>query len=245
MLSLVLAALIMGLSGWVQGVSGFGFAIVAMSLLPLPFVLPDFQVVFTLVALNSILIPFLVMTRHHREFGWRQALPLTAGGILGTFGGFWMMDRLSGEDVFFRIFGTTLIGFAIVDIYLTRVVRTNMPGWMGVPCGVFGGFFGGAFNIGGPPLVAYAYSQPWSKAQIVATLQFAFICSTAVRLVLMGGHGYFDRHVLTLFVLTSIPTVAGILWGTHLLARLDRDKLKAAVFAVVAVLGFKYLLFGA
>lgn len=242
-ISLLLTALVMGAAGLVQGATGFGFAIVAMALLPLPFVLRDFEVAFPLVALNGLVIPVLIMGRHRKSFDWHKAAPLVLGGVFGTVTGFCLMHGLSGRLIFLRIFGATLLVTALFDIWLARVVRTRLPTWMAVPCGFVGGFFGGAFNIGGPPFVVYAYSQPWTKSEIVSTLQVSFLCSTGLRLLLMGKGGYFDQRVVLLTLFAVIPTAIGITIGTHLLHRANLNRLKTFVFALVALLGFKYLLF--
>lgn len=231
----------LSLSGFVQGLSGFGFAIVAMAALPL--LTGDFQTSFTLVALNSIIIPGLIMFNTRREFKFRPALALAAGGVIGTFLGFHFMDKNVDGSIFIRLFGAVLILFTVVDIILTRAFNYTMPKWMAWPCGTLGGFFGGAFNIGGPPMVAYVYSQPWSKQQTVATLQAAFIAATGYRLTLMGFNGYFDRSVFYLTLYTVIPTAIGIYIGGKLLDRVNRDALKLVVFVIVGILGFKYLFY--
>lgn len=240
--SLFLAALVMGVAGMVQSATGFGFAIVAMALLPLPFVLHDLHVALPLVALNGVLIPFLIFSRHGRHFAWSKAAPLALGGVFGTLAGFWMMHGLSGRSLFIRLFGAALLITALFDIGLASVLRARVPRWMGVPCGLVGGFFGGAFNIGGPPFVVYAYSQPWTKGEIVATLQVSFLCSTGLRLLLMGGHGYFDKRVLLISLFTLVPTAIGIGCGARLLQRINLERLRVWVFGLVALLGLKYLL---
>lgn len=231
----------LSLSGFVQGLSGFGFAIVAMAILP--WLTGDFQTSFTLVALNSIIIPGLIMFNTRKEFKIRPALALAAAAVIGTFLGFHFMNRNVEGAIFIRLFGAVLILFTIVDIILTRAFSYTMPKWMAWPCGALGGFFGGAFNIGGPPMVAYVYSQPWSKQQTIATLQAAFIAATGYRLALMGFNGYFDRAVFHLTLYTVIPTAIGIYLGGKLLDQVNRDGLKMVVFVVVGILGFKYLFF--
>jgi hypothetical protein len=116
---------------------------------------------------------------------------------------------------------------------------------LGIPFGMAGGFFGGAFNIGGPPVVAYAYSQGWSKSQIVATLQVVFVVGSAYRMLLMGSNGFFDRTAMNLLLWTTPATLAGIVAGSHFLIRTDQAKLRTWVFVVVGILGFKYALFAA
>lgn len=264
----------MGLSGLLQGLTGFGFAIIAMAVLPLA--LPDFTLVFTIVALNSIIIPFLTMVSARKGMViTKGVILLSIGGMIGTYFGFHYMNDNIGRDrapagevanadpapsngaiqeenreesgsnsTFIRVFGAVLIMFAVVDIILSRTLGNyRLPGWLGLPCGGLGGFFGGAFNIGGPPMVAYVYSQPWSKQQIVASLQIAFLFSTGYRIWLMGFNGYFDFGVAKITAYSLIPTALGVYVGGRFLERVDRTLLKTVVFCSVGVLGIKYLFF--
>ena len=223
-----------------QGLTGFGYGIVAMAVLPL--FVESFQLAFTLVALNSLVIPALVMWNTRQGIRLWPAIPLSIGGIIGTHFGFHYMNENSNAEFFIRLFGITLILFAVIDFILTRVLgKYTMPKWLGFPCGVIGGIFGGAFNIGGPPMVAYAYSQAWSKEQIVSTLQIAFICATGYRIGMMGFNGYFDWEIGRLAALALIPTAIGIWIGGKFLARIDKAILKGGVFILVALLGVLYL----
>ena len=82
-------------------------------------------------------------------------------------------------------------------------------------------------------MVAFCYSQPWSKHQIVATLQVAFMVATISRVALMAGTGaYFDRQVIILTLATVIPVAIGIFFGGKLLARISLKWLRVGVFAV-------------
>ncbi len=232
-------ATVLAAAGFIQGLTGFGFAIVGMALLPA--LTANWQTSFSLVALNSVLIPFVLLRRHRGGFSVRPALALTAGALVGTYIGFRVMDTHADGTWFIRLFGLSLIAFSLFDIYMNRNERSfTMPRSMAIPCGVFGGFFGGAFNIGGPPLVAYAYSQPWSKDQIIGTLQFVFLCGTGYRMWMMGFNGYFDAEIVRVVAWTTLPTIAGLLAGSHLLVRTDAARLRTGVFVLVGLLGIKY-----
>ncbi len=247
LVSLIPAAVIFLAAGLIQGLTGFGFAIVAMAALPL--FVGDFQTVFTLVALTSIVIPFLVFAQHHQGFKIKPALALALGGLAGTWLGFHFMDRNAGGLYFVRLFGAVLVLIAIADYLLTSAFRLSMPKAFGFPSGFLGGFFAGAFNIGGPPMVAFAYSQPWSKQQIVTALQFAFTLSTGYRLVLMLSNGYFssgqglDWSLLKTTGILFLPTAVGVFVGGKLLHKIDKDHLRQFVLVAVGLLGIKYLLF--
>lgn len=239
--AIVITCAVFAVAGFVQGLSGFGFGIVAMAVLPMA--LADFETAFSVTALNSLIIPILTFIGSRSGFRLKDCIPLTVAAIFGALIGFAFTHALSGATLFIRIFGATLIAFAVADTIMTRALKTQMPAWMGWPCGFFGGIFGGAFNVGGPPMVAFCYSQPWSKHQIVATLQVAFMVATTSRVALMGATGYFDQRILILTASTVIPVAIGIFLGGQLLARIPLKWLRLGVFAVVILLGIQYLLF--
>lgn len=238
---IILICLVMAVSGVVQGFTGFGFAIVAMALLPF---LADFKTVFSVVALVSVVIPFITFANTRKGYKVKAGLVLAYGAVIGTVMGFPFMNNNLGEPFFMRLFGVVLILFSILDIILARAFRLQMPKWMGWPLGIAGGFCGAAFNIGGPPMAVYVHSQNWTKQQIIATLQVASICSMALRLVLMHQERYFDWTVLKLVGITLIPVAIGVFYGTKLLHLLPQRVVKICVFSAVGLLGLKYLIMG-
>ena len=237
-------ALVLATAGFIQGLTGFGFAIVGMAFLPV--ITPDWESSMTLVAVNSILIPFVLLKRHGGEFSLRPALGLTIGTLVGTYLGFHFMKQNMEGGWFIRLFGGVLIAFSIFDlIQSTRKGAVfSIHRALAIPFGFAGGFFGGAFNIGGPPVVAYAYSQGWSKSQIIATLQVVFLFGAGYRMLLMGSHGFFNQSVFHLLIWTTPATLLGIVTGNHFLARTDQAQLRTWVFVLVGILGLYYLIRG-
>jgi len=237
-------ALILATAGFIQGLTGFGFAIIGMAFLPM--ITPDWKTSVTLVAVNSILIPFVLLKRHGGEFSLRPALGLTIGTVVGTYLGFHFMRHNVDGGWFIRLFGGVLIAFSIFDLVQStrKDAVFSIHRAFAIPFGLAGGFFGGAFNIGGPPVVAYAYSQGWSKSQIISTLQVVFLCGAGYRMLLMGSNGFFNTEVFRLLIWTTPPTLLGIVAGNHFLARTDQAQLRIWVFALVGVLGLYYLIRG-
>lgn len=235
---------VLAAAGFVQGLTGFGFAIVGMAFLPL--LQTDWQSSLTLVAVNSILIPLVLLKRHGGAFSFRPALGLTLGTLVGTYLGFQFTKQHSDVDWFIRFFGLVLFLFSLFDLLqaLRKHPLFEIHQRLAIPFGLAGGFFGGAFNISGPPIVAYAYSQAWSKSQTVATLQVVFMAGAGYRMVLMGSNGFFDLQVLNLLMWTTPATLAGILLGSYVLHRADQSTLRTGVFILVGLLGLVYAIFG-
>ena len=105
-----------------------------------------------------------------------------------------------------------------------------------------GGVLGGAFNVGGPPIVAYMYSQDNSKIRIVTSLQTIFLASGLVRnsLMIKEGDTTWELIKLNLFALPAV--FVGIWIGKIVLDRTPLIWLKRIVFGAVLCIGIYYIL---
>ena len=103
---------------------------------------------------------------------------------------------------------------------------------------------GGAFNVGGPPIVAYVYSQGWEKARNVAVLQTVFLAGGFTRNALMGTTGDYTRELFLLLAWAVVPSAIAIALGKKALHLILKQILRTSVFLFVLVLGSKYLLMG-
>ncbi|NOX99061.1 MAG: sulfite exporter TauE/SafE family protein [Verrucomicrobia bacterium] len=243
---LFLVALIMAGAAFVQSVSGFGMAIVAVALLPLVMGLKD---AIALIAVFNLFVSTLTLFWNRSGFSWKVARPLVIGMMIGIPLGYYFLQS-TDSTILIRMLGAVLILIAISDTILSRKSHLSLPNWSAWPLAIFGGVIGGAFNVGGPPIVAYAYSQNWSKTQIVATLQSVFLIAGLFRNGLMISHdlGTSDRNdwswnlVFNLFA--AIPLAIVAIWlGKKCLDRIPQSTLRATVFTFIFIMGAKYLFY--
>ncbi len=238
-MTLAAPILILALAGFTQGMTGFGFGLVSMALLPLFLPFKDALVV---VAVLNVPVCLLTLYANRRHVQWRRGLALALGSCVGVPIGFYLLVRLDGP-LLLRILGGLLCAFALHELLLARRHPLRFPAWSGFPVGLLSGGIGGAFNVGGPPVIAYVYAQPWTKEEIVAVLQLVFGSSALLRLAFVGHSGLLHRELGQLSLLALVPLVAGILaGGARLLHRVPLRPLKLAVFLSLLVLGAKYLL---
>jgi uncharacterized membrane protein YfcA len=237
MLTLLIAVAVLTLAGFTQGLTGFGFGLVSMSLLP--FVLPVKDATTVLAPLNVITCATtLYAVRRHLR--WRRSLPLVAGSGVGIPLGVFALVQLDA-GVLIRALGAFMVLFALVDLAGSKRWRIRLPAASAFPVGVVSGSLGGAFNAGGPPLIAYTYAQPWTKEEIIATLQLVFGVSALLRLALLGQQGLMHAGLWQIAAWAVVPMFAGITVGNRLLARVPREPLRAGVSCVLLVIGLKYL----
>jgi uncharacterized membrane protein YfcA len=212
--------------------------LVSVALLPL--VLPFKEALFLLAILNlPVCALTLYATRHH--FTWRRGLTLTLGATVGVPIGFYALVHFD-SGLLLRLLGTVLCLFALHELFLSRRVRLRFPSWAGFPIGIVSGALGGSLNAGGPPVIAYVYSQDWAKEEIVAVLQLVFGVSALIRVALIGQSGLLHAELGRLSLLALVPLIGGITLGNRLLRRVQLPALKTGVFSFLLLMGAKYLL---
>jgi uncharacterized membrane protein YfcA len=112
---------------------------------------------------------------------------------------------------------------------------------MATAIGVFSGWLTGAFNIGGPPLVAYLYSRPWPVQRVVAVLSAIFLSSGLVRLAVIVADGRVSSPLLEATAVSLAPVLLGILVGQKCLSKTSPELLRAAVSIILFGLGLGFL----
>ncbi len=236
-MSIVYVAAILFAAAYLQSATGFGLALVCMALVP--FVLPVSEAI-AYVAIASLLVNSFIIFANRAGLCFKRALPLCIGIILGIPIGYFALRSLDGKLVI-RLLGVTLMLISAAEFLQGRMAKLHIPEKAGGFMGMLGGILAGAFNVGGPPIVVYTYSRNWSKVEVVAILQTAFLAGGVTRNLFMLGAGEITTDLLILTAWT-VPTAALAVWlGKLTLDRLPQMMLKRFVFALIFLIGFSYL----
>jgi uncharacterized protein len=236
---LILAVLIVCLAGFVHGLGGFGFGLVAMALLPM---LMSLHAAVAVVVLLTVLVVGVTFIQMRAHYSWRQGLWLVVGSCVGTPLGVLFLIKM--DEIFLRHFlGGVMFLLAFNELLIFRKKGVPIPSALAFPIGLVSGGLGGAFNMGGPPAIAFAYTQPWSKEQVMALLQVVFGVSMLARLAMLGSTGLITTQSLKIGIWSIVPMLLALALGRRCFTRISRDHLKKGAFIFLAVMGLKYLIF--
>ena len=144
-----------------------------------------------------------------------------------------------------RLLGLTICLLVLFEMVFARRYGVRLPEWAGWAIGLVSGSLSGAFNIGGPPLVAFIYDRPWSKDEQVATLNGLFIVTGLIRLALLIAYDHLNAATWTSAAWAAAPMLAAILCGTWLLRFIPQQWLRTAIYLALLVLWLRYLIAGA
>jgi uncharacterized membrane protein YfcA len=184
----LLLTVALGGAGFVQGLSGFGFGLVSMSIMPLFMGVKQAAVLSTTFMLLATVATFV---RHARDYDWRLGIMFLASVCLGLPVGVYFLEK-SSERLLIKALGGLMLAYTLREFLVPAASRNFHKAWT-IPLGLFSGVMSGAFNLGGVPSAAYAYSQPWSRGQIIAFLQVMITTVAGLRMLfylksgLLGG----------------------------------------------------------
>ena len=235
--TLIFIIAVLAISSFVQSVSGFGFALVAVAALP---AMIDLREAVALIALFNLFVSSVTLLMHRQGLQWKRALPIVIGaGVTLPIGYYFLQE--APKDTILKVLGAVLVVLGIAEFVMARRGYLALPKWAVWPLGLFGGVLGGAFNTAGPPIVAYVYGQPWRKTEMVATLQAVFLALGLTRNALMGAAGEYTRSLFEMAAWSFVPAFFAIWLGRVVLEKIPREKLRLCVFVFLVAMGIGYL----
>ncbi|MCP3985231.1 MAG: sulfite exporter TauE/SafE family protein [bacterium] len=228
---------VLTLAACVQGFLGFGFGIVAMSGLTLSHDLIHAAGVVNLCGLVTTSGQLFSLREHVL---WRPAVRIAPAMLVGVVMGVLALGTLD-RTLMVRALGVTTIVIALWSLSRPRLQTREMPVLDG-GVGLVSGFLGGAFNTGGPPLIAHLYRRSDPPDAIRATIQVLFLLGGSTRALTAASQGMFDRSVL-LDAGAAVPTVLlGLVGGFAIARRVGTERFRAASWVALGLLGFVLIL---
>jgi uncharacterized membrane protein YfcA len=217
----------------VQGLAGFGSALVAVPLLAL--VLPMATLVPLMVLLGTLVALLNLLHLHHAVLGVPLGR-LLLGYLLGIPAGLSFLTR-APEPLVLGVLGLFLIGFAVLSL-AGRQPRWHWLRERRVLIGALSGALGGAYGTNGPPVILHVSAHPeWGSDRQKAALTLFFLFSGCMTAAAPWGTGLMTGEVLAL-LLWSLPVLlVSALAGGWLYRRLGEHDYRRVVLVLVLLAG--------
>ena len=185
------------LGTFVQGLTGFGLALVSVPLLAL---MLDVKTAVPLAGLFGWLITFPLVYKMRQHVQWRTALIMVAGSLPGSWLGANLLKVVPGRWILV-VMGLVLIASSIHSLRKKKVEHAELlanstpnssANFLSALAGFFSGTLGASVGEPGPPVIAYSSMQPWSADQVKASLLFFFMLQMAGAII-----GFWNKELLT------------------------------------------------
>ena len=207
-LPILLIALFAALSSFVQRVTGFGFGIIMMIMLP--YIMPTYGEATALSGILAACMAIVPAVRQRRYVRLKKLLP-----ILLTF-----------------------VVLSFFSVRVLTVVDGHSPTLpVQVSLGALSGVLGGMFAMQGPPAAVYFMASSDSKDEYIAATQWYFVTGNLM-MTIFRWHSGFVTHTVLESALMALPAVALGLWvGAKVYSRLHNDHVRKIVYLFLAVAG--------
>jgi uncharacterized protein len=220
------------LAGFVQGMTGFGSALVAMPLLSLCI---DVKSAVPLCTLNSLIITTFLAWRLKKHLDLRRILPLCVAAVPGIFVGITLLKKVDSATLSIGL-GALLIAYSGYSLLAKSRYRTLHPGWSYL-AGFLSGAIGAAFSAGGPPTIIYATRSDWNKDEIKATLTGFFLFNSYLNATAHAVSGMTTGPVLSLFLYSAPCVLLGTALGSLCYGRMNKTIYLKVIFAFLSLMG--------
>ena len=232
LLTFLAVAAIFFLSGSVQGMTGFGSALIAMPLLSFFF---DAQTAVPLCALNSIIITGSLLFSLRRHVYLRRILPLCLAALPGAVVGITFLRHMS-TSTFKVLLGSLLISYSLYSLMANPRPRSLHPRWAYL-AGFLSGAINSAFGTGGPPTIIYTALNDWSKDVVKATLTGFFAFNSLLTVIVHYVSGMATNQVFKAFLASALAVFLGTLIGSRLYTFLSQKTYLRITYSCLLIMG--------
>lgn len=225
-------------AGFVQGLSGFAFGLVAVSFWA--WALPP-QVVAVLVVFGSLIGQLLAVASVRRGFQWRVLWPYLLGGLAGVPIGVWWLPQMD-IHAFKVVLGLLLALWCPAMLWSTRLPRVQAGGRLadgGV--GMAGGIMGGLGGFTGALPTLWSTLRGYPKDTQRAVIQNFNLALLAVVMASYMAQGWVTRDLWPLFAIVAPAMLLPTWVGTRLYLGISEAGFRRLVLSLLTLSGLAML----
>jgi len=224
-------------SAFVQSSLGFGFAMVAMAVLPYFFEIRQANIIISL----SCLAPMLMACWfYRRDLDLSILLFALLGALVGLPAGLLVFKYANSS---WLVRGTGFVILLIVIHSLLHRRNSNATAkiaslWSGL-AGIASGFLAGSVAVSGPPIVLYATHQPWPPHRIRAFVLGFLTIQASIKALSLAVLGLIDQSIL-IFTIVAVPFgFLGAQLGARVVEYIDAERFRliALIFLGLIAMG--------
>jgi uncharacterized membrane protein YfcA len=230
---LILIALVTVLASYVQGVTGFGFGIVAMIFLPAFLLYTEANV---LSAVLSTVTSALLLISTYKNVHWKNLIFPLIGSFFANYFSITFVKGAENQVLTFLL-GIALFLLSVYFFFFSNKIKIRPTWYSGLIAGTISGVLSGLFSIGGPPVVIYYMQSEETTDDYLATISAYFVFSGMISIAMKAFNGFITANVLWGIAVGLLAMLFGAFTAKHTRDKLNPQTIQKSVYAVMAVSG--------
>lgn len=226
------------LAGFVQGLSGFAFGLVATSIWA--WWLPP-QLVAAMSVFGAMTGQIATVLVARRPMQWPLLAPLLAGGLCGLPLGVWLLPRLDIATFQFGL-GALLAIWCPVMLMSGHIPRVSFGGrWADAAAGVAGGVAGALGGFTGPLPTLWCTLRGWDKATLRGVIQNFNLVMLSATFVSYLASGVVTTAMVPHMAVVAPALLVPVLLGARLYTGISPEAFRRVVLALLTCAGLALL----
>lgn len=221
-------------AAFVQRVSGFGFGIFIMTVLP--YLLPSYAEATTLSGMLALVTSAIIIWHMHKYIAWRKLLPI----LLTFLAVSWFAVQfvaVAGDGMLKRVLGGVLILASIYFFFVSERIQIRPSLTMQLSMGTLSGVMGGLFGMQGPPAVLYFLASSDRKEEYMAMVQCYFLIGNVVLTLYRAHNGFLTSVVWSSWLWCVGAVLLGTWVGAKVFRMIPIKVLRRIIYAYMGVSG--------
>jgi len=230
---LLLVFFAMGAS-FIQRVTGFGFGIFIMTVLPL--IMPSYgeaTALSGLLALAMMIPPGINMIKLVK---WKKMMLLLVGFIFFSVIAINVVARVDGHTLK-KVLGGLLIAISIYFFFISEKIHIKPTAGIQLLLGSLSGIMGGLFAMHSPPSTIYFLASTDDKNEYLALSAWFSIIGNTCMSIIRASNGFITGTVAKCWTMAIPAVVVGLIIGAKVFDKIPTKILKKIVYAFLAVSG--------
>jgi uncharacterized membrane protein YfcA len=216
-----------------QTITGFGFAIIMMALLPL-FAPNTVAVLLSLMGATTINI--WLMWKFRKSVKIRLVFLPALFAAFGAMAGV-LFGLKTAPSLYLRLLGILLVLLSLWFMFFEKRVHIKASPASGSVAGIISGVLGAMFAMAGPPRVLYYNAVTEDKEIYMGCLQASFLAMSAVSILGRVAVGLWPPDMGTYLIPCALGIVCGVVPGQRLFHKVNAERLKRIIYLFMCVSG--------
>ncbi|SHJ23956.1 sulfite exporter TauE/SafE family protein [Halodesulfovibrio aestuarii] len=229
---LLFVVLCWGVGGFINGIAGFGAALIAMPLVttmvPLRLAVPSCTIL-------GVTLCFQMAWTYRQHIDFEKLKPVYIGTIPGAIIGITMMQKFPVHYLKLGM-GIFLFIYAVWGLFFEgKKQKVIHKGW-GVVAGFCSTAISSSIGMGGPPTIVYTSLAGWTKDAVKAGIASYFIVSGILVILLQTYAGIQTKETVMLFAAAAPAVMIGARLGVMVSTKIGEFTYRKVLFGMLAVM---------
>jgi uncharacterized membrane protein YfcA len=221
------------LASLIQGVTGFGFALIAVPLLSL--FIPEIRNITPIIVIYSFLTNIIIVYKSRHYIDFKKIMPLIIFGIIATPIGTYVLLYVKVNTLKIIIGSIiTITAFAMLKNFKIKIKNQGIS--YGI-VGLLSGLLNGSTGLSGPPVVLFLTNQNTDKDVFRANLTFYGIATNIFAIIVFIVEGIINTSVLNFTIIYLPALILGVFVGIKISTKINENLFRNLTIYLITFLG--------